>query len=265
MRILIIPSFNGNYKEVNQDLQSLIEILKRDPQNDIGLLEAGNSTKVVMGDENLVSFRIECKSNEEIDIPRLTPSQINSIYNFFSEFNPEIIHSYDEGIISLLAQFWSIRNKTPFLLSLGKLKTDRSLPSKLFLKLLGGFGFNERFINNFYHNSTAIVLNTETDREFVKKINFEGKTYENVLIEDIPQVYFELNQRQREYVSSKAFGNLIKIIPTTKLKNSVTSMLPKSSKSQDQKSMGLKSIFWVIAAIIGSLITYFTLKGRNKK
>jgi len=265
MRILIIPSFNGNYKQQNQDLLSLIEVLKRDPQNDIGLLEAGNSTKVVMGDGNLVSFRIECKSNEEIDIPRLTPSQVNSIYNFISEFNPEIIHSYDEGIISLLAQFWSIRNKTPFLLSLGKLKTDRSLPSNVFLKILSGFGFNERFINNFYHNATAIILKQENDREFIKKINFEGKTYENVLIEDTPSVYSELKVRQKEYVSSKVFGNLISIIPTTKLKNSVSSLLPKSNKSQDQKSMGIKSIFWVVAAIIGSLITYFTLKGKNKK
>lgn len=265
MRILIIPSFNGNYQQVNQNIEELVRILNGDPQNDIGLLEAGNSTKVVMGEGNMVSFRIECKSNEEVDIPRLTPAQVNSIYNFFSEFNPEIIHSYDEGIISLLAQFWAIRNKTPFLLSLGKLKSDRSFPSQLFLKILSGFGFNERFINNFYHNATAIILNNENDRDFIKNINFEGKTYENVLVEDTLEVYSDLKVRQKEYVSSKAFDNLIKIIPTAKLKDSVNSLLPKSNRMQDQRAMGVRSVFWVVAAIIGSLITYFTLRGKKSK
>jgi hypothetical protein len=264
MRILIIPSFNSNSNK-NKQLESLLNILKSDTKNDIGLLEAGNSTKVIMGEANLVSFRIECKNNEEIEIPRLTPSQLNSIYNFFSEFNPEIIHSYDEGIVSLIAQFWSIRNKTPFLLSMGKMQSERSLPLKLFLKMLSGLGFNERFINNFYHNSTAIILNNESDRDFIKKINFEGKTYENVLIEDVPSIYSDLLDRQKEYVGSKAFSNLIRIVPTTKLKNSVTSILPQGSKSQDQKSLGIRNVFWVIAAIIGSLITYFTLRGKNKK
>jgi hypothetical protein len=268
MRILLINGTVEGTDQFQQNIASQIDrLIKTDPDLRIGVLLPGTSSRVEISENNIVKFQVNSRGDATLQIPKLTPAQIREINNFISEFNPDIIHSHDEGFLALIAQFWAIRKKIPFLLSLGNLiEQENSLTGNIILKLLSPFGFNERFINNFYHNSTAIICNNEVQLEFIEKLNYKGRVFNQIKNHlTTAEIYQTIYRGQQEYIRSPIFSSITELIPSEGLREGIEDMLPERNQKKYQKSLGIKPLFWLGAAIVGSLVAYFGLKKNQEQ
>lgn len=266
MRILLISGTVEGSEQYQQNISAQIEDLKKtDPELRMGVLLPGDVSRVEITEKNIVKFQVNSRGDATLQIPKLTPAQIREINNFISEFNPDIIHSYDEGFLALIAQFWAIRKKIPFLLSLGNLiEQENSLTGSIIIKLLSPFGFNERFISNFYHNTTGIICNNEVQLEFIKKLKYQGRIFDQLnQTKAITEIYKAIYLGQQEYIRSKIFSSITELIPSEGLRDSIEEILPERNQKKYQKNLGLKPLFWLGAAIVGSLVAYFGLKKNN--
>lgn len=257
MRILLISGTTQDNELFFKRLSPLIETIKRNNDNRIGVIMPGQRTQIEMPGNTIIKYIVDSRGDSKLQIPRFTPKQINDLNNFLSEFDPDIIHSFDEGLLALLTQYFAIRKRIPFILSLGNIiDKEGTFTDKLLLKLLSPFGFNERFIGNFYHNATAIIYDNELQNEFINKIEYKGKVIKED-INDICEKYKEIIRSHEQYVGSKVYSNITKYIPSEFLKDTIDDILPK------KRGVSIKSLFWFLAAIFGSMITYIGIRGRQ--
>ena len=68
-----------------------------------------DSSEINIENEYLINFAIKSVGDRSVQIPDFNPVAINDIYNFFIDFNADIVISFDNGYLGLLSQVWAIQ------------------------------------------------------------------------------------------------------------------------------------------------------------
>lgn len=182
MHILFITGEDSNTKLFRHQIHPLIEGLKQLAKEGkditIATLSPGPKTLMQINEDGVIQFQIKSVKSKDTQIPKFTPSVLKDINNFFNEFKPDLVHSFDQGFIGLITQSATVSKKIPYLLSITEnlqKEAKLNLASKVILGLANQVGISSEFISNFYKNSTSIISNKENLKIILSQFKYKGR------------------------------------------------------------------------------------------
>lgn len=151
--------------------------------NRVILICPGNKkTALVTKSPNLRYLTIKSAGKDESTIPALGLGALSFIFKKLESFSPDIIHSHDIGPLALVAQFWAIKTKVPFVYSTHMLPTktvDFGLTEfvtkgKGIVKIIDK-NFIQKYCKSFFSSCDALfALNAAAEKD-IKKLGYRGK------------------------------------------------------------------------------------------
>lgn len=275
MRVLIISGQSLNSETYSDKLEPHIEGLlsdkafSQDINNKVALLVPGTRNHVQIKDNGLIIFELDSLETSTSHIPNLTPNILRELNGFMNEFKPNILHSFDEGSLGIMAQFFAITKKIPYILSIypDENGSGRSFATRMMLSIMEQVGLSQEFVKNYYNNATAIVADNLSLERIKTENDFDGfaVNYKDLKRgEQYLSFYKRMMLRNKEFVKSKRFAGIVKLLPVKSLQNSIANYLPEKKTTKNTKKLAPASILLAGAAIIGSIITFAAVKGISK-
>lgn len=234
----------------------------------IGILFPGEKNLVQIEKNGLILFQISSVGNDT-QFPKLTPGTLKDINGFFSEFDPDIVHSFDEGFIGLVTQFVSVSKKIPYVLTLLPQNHEQkvSLASKIILGFTGQVGITDEFVGNFYNNSIAVIGTPSQISVLEKDYDFHGYTVnpEELLHQkNLLSFYKRMHARSQQSSKEHRYQSLLNFIPIKSLQDKLKAKLPEKDVKKNTRKVGASSAVITGIAVLGSLLTFTAIKGFSK-
>lgn len=273
MRILFVVGQDRETKLFREQIQPLIEQLlayhHSYTSNRYGLLFTGNKNLVQIENSGLILFQINSVESSDTQVPQLTPGTVKDINGFISEFNPDLIHSFDEGFIGLITQYTAVSKKIPYVLSLLSENSAQKVgfASKVILGISSRIGITDEFVGKFYNNATAVIGSHEQTEAIENEYDYAGYIVHNKdlnLASDYINFYKRMIVRFKQYEKSIRFKSLLGLVPNKGLRNKILNKLPERKVAKNTKKVVPSSVLLTGAAIIGSLLAFTAIKGISK-
>jgi glycosyltransferase involved in cell wall biosynthesis len=114
-------------------------------------------------------------------VPRLSRRNINALFDFLDQFDPDIVHAHDHVSLSLMGQVWAAMNDVPFVYTAHVLPT-RSLdigPTRIFGFLPDSWTetVSRRMMGDFIRNCDALVALNQPAAVDIRTSGYEGKLF----------------------------------------------------------------------------------------
>jgi len=223
------------------------------------------SSEINIENDCLINFAIKSVGDRSVQIPDLNPIAISDIYNFFIDFNADIVISFDDGFLGLISQVWAIQKKVPY--ALYDTRSDGEFKTKTSNFLRGIFrntGLSGEFYSNFYHNCTAIFVSQESDFNKLNEIQYKGtiilhkkglskEDFQNTVIGELKS----LIKSQPRYIKSTIFKKIIDRIPFNPFTNT-------EDNKNRTKNLNIGTLIFAGGAVLTSIIAFSTWKNFNK-
>jgi hypothetical protein len=265
MRILLISGKSQDSdlfkNQVNPLIQELLKLKEfNDGTHKLGIILPGTQNQVEIKENGLITFEINSTNGEAIQIPNLTPGLVREINGFLNEFQPDIVHAYDAGFMGILAQYFSVSKKIPFVLTVlpGQGEQKPGFTSKILTALLAQMGVSADFIKNYYNNATALIGDVKEMPNIVEYSRFSGTVLANKDFQKGQQIiscYTKLIQEQKKNLRSNNEKS------ATDKQNGDNSTV---TNKKDIKKVGFGAFLIAGAAVAGSVFAFTALKGFSK-
>ena len=152
-------------------------------EHDVVMICPADKTGYEKREEGISVFGIRSAGDDEFHMPDLSGRTVGEIFDFLSEYQPDIVHAHDPALIGLIGQVWARMNLVPFV------HTAHILPSKaldfgtidaLNVPLLKS-SLSESVIvsvlNNFYLNCDALIALNQSALESIREFGFQDSIY----------------------------------------------------------------------------------------
>ena len=149
MKILLITQKNNCKDKSDAKSVLLRDLEKRNyfkiNRDKLAHMFLGDTSEISIQEDNLINYTVKSTGDNDVNIPNLNPVAVREIFNFFNDYNADIVNSYDDGFLGILAQVWAIQKKVPFVFT----ESDQKLPvktrtSKLFQFLVKSSGIGNK-------------------------------------------------------------------------------------------------------------------------
>ena len=224
-----------------------------------------DSSEISIENDYLINFAIKSVGDRSLQIPDFNPVAVNDIYNFFIDFDADIVISFDNGYLGLLSQVWAIQKKVPYALFNTSSKEEFKTKTSKFLRgVFKTTGLSGEFYSNFYHNCTAIFVLEADNLSKLQEIAYKGTAM--LISNSLPKgrfqdmIYDELKtliNSQPHYIRSSIFKNIID-------RFSFISFSSKDSKKEDKKNLNIGTMIFAGGAVMTSIVAFFAWKNLNK-
>ncbi|MGB2955994.1 MAG: glycosyltransferase [Anaerolineales bacterium] len=152
-------------------------------EHDVVMICPADKTGYEKREEGISVFGIRSAGDDEFHMPDLSGRTVGEIFDFLSEYQPDIVHAHDPALIGLIGQVWARMNLVPFV------HTAHILPSKaldfgtidaLNVPLLKS-SLSESVIvsvlNNFYLNCDALIALNQSALQSIREFGFQDSIY----------------------------------------------------------------------------------------
>ena len=269
MKILLVSGKCLSNKDSSKYYEFVKELVYSDifknSDDKIAYIFPGDSSEINIKDERLISFAVNSVGDNSVQIPDLTPMAMKDIYNFFVDFNADVVVSFDSGFLGLLSQIWAIRKKVPYALyNTNSIEDFRTKKSRFLRGILMNTGLSGEFLSNFYHNCTAIFVGDEYNSRKLQDISFMGKIL--LIDESLSKSKFQgiiynqlrfLIRSQPRYIKSSIFKKIFDRIPFNPFSN-------KENKKNAKKNLNIGTLIFAGGAVLTSIIAFTTWKNLDK-
>ncbi len=149
---------------------------------DVVMICPADKTGYQRSEDGLSFFGVRSAGDSEFKMPDLSAKSVGEIFDFLTEFQPDIVHAHDPTLIGLIVQVWARMNLVPFV------HTTHILPSKAlefgitealdvwFMKALSG-SFMLSAISNFFLNCDALIALNKPALESIREFGFQGPVF----------------------------------------------------------------------------------------
>ena len=269
MKILLVSGKCLSNTDSSKYCEFIKELVNADifktNEDKIAYVFPGDSSEINIKAERLINFAVKSVGDKSLQIPDLNPLAVREIYNFFVDFNADIVVSFDSGFLGLMSQVWAIRKKVPYALYTTNSIEDFKTKTSRFLKgIFMNTGLSSEFLNNFYHNCTAIFVSDEYNSEKLQNIAYMGKI---ILVKENPSkkvfqkfIYNELEsliKSQPRYIKSTIFKKIIDRIPFNPFSSN-------EHKINSRKNLNIGTLIFAGGAVLTSIIAFTTWKNLNR-
>lgn len=148
---------------------------------DVVLICPAERTALYRDATGLQVFGIESAGDGELAVPRLSQRNISRLFNFLSQFQPDVIHAHDPAMLGLVGQIWAKMHHVPFVY------TAHILPSKTlrfglddmarFLTSSLASSMIKPFISNFLANCDAVIALNRSAMDDLRQFGYRGQMF----------------------------------------------------------------------------------------
>ena len=152
-------------------------------QHEVVMVCPAETTGLQSSDRALDIFGVRSAGDDEFHMPVLSGKTVRAIFDFLSDFQPDVVHAHDPALIGLICQVWARMNRVPFVHTahvLPEKALDFGTTDALNVRLLKS-NFSEslthRVLGDFYTNCDAIIALNQTAKESIRDFGYQGEIF----------------------------------------------------------------------------------------
>jgi len=138
-------------------------------------------TEVSRGANGLQVFGLRSMGEGNLSLPSLSAKDVNRIFEFLDQFQPDVVHAHDPASIGLIGQIWAQLHGVPFV------HTAHVLPSHMLdfgardsvaiLRNSITESIAKRFLADFYQNCDALIALNARAADDIRGFGYAGRVF----------------------------------------------------------------------------------------
>ncbi len=178
MKILVLSTFDkssgGGQSRIAWELAEALS-----EKEEVSIMTPGKSYEIDKTSKGLQTIYFkEAGTYEGLSVPIFTRRGIKKVFSLLDEYNPDVVHVHDPGLLTLIVQMWALRHKKLIFL------TSHTLPTRFM-----DFGVAEvltsvvqkflniplkPYLNSVYNNADVVVALNQCAKEDIRKFGYKG-------------------------------------------------------------------------------------------
>jgi glycosyltransferase involved in cell wall biosynthesis len=145
------------------------------------LVCSAEKTRLYQNEHGVSVFGVQSAGSGHACIPRLSRRNVNALFDFLDQFQPDVMHAHDPVSLSLMGQVWAAMNNVPFVYTAHILPT-KSLEfgaSRVFDFLPDSWTetMSRRMMNDFLRNCDAVIALNRPAAVDIRRLGYAGTLY----------------------------------------------------------------------------------------